>query len=374
MRNIKDIKSIIIKVGSTSLCDEEGHIDRERVLKIISQIAELKRSGYQVALVSSGAIAAGVGSLGLASRPSNVPQKQALAAIGQAGLMGIYEELFGIFHLKCAQILLNHEDFDDRKRLKHLYDTMNALKEYDVVPIINENDALSVQEIKVGDNDTLGALMVPVLEAQLLILVSDIDGLYTANPKEDPNAKLISYGPKITKNIMSYAGDSSSKVGTGGMATKLKAARMVNDYGSHMCIVNGNNPNCILNAFKDEGTWFNGSEGKNLKAREHWMAYRAKPKGTIIVDQGCQDAIKGYHVSLLPKGILDVTGDFMRGDVANVKDEAGHLIARGIVNYGSEEIRLIRGSNTSEIERILNYKYYDEVIHANNMYVYKGEE
>lgn len=371
MRNIKDIHKIIIKVGSTSLCGNNGEIDRERVLKVISQIATLKRQGYIVVLVSSGAIAAGMGSLGLQEKPTTLPQKQALAAIGQAGLMEIYEELFKIFHMKCSQILLNHDDFDDRKRLMNLNHTLNALIDYDVVPIINENDALAVEEIKFGDNDTLAALLVPVIEAELLILVSDIDGLYTANPKEHPEAQLISYVPKITKEIMSYAGDTSSKLGTGGMATKLKAARMVNDYGSHMCIVNGAKPQSILNALVDEGTWFNGHSGRNLKAKEHWIAYRTKPKGDIIVDEGCEQALVKHHVSLLPKGIVAVNGDFLIGQVVDIKNRQGDLIAKGITNYASDEIRLIKGFNTSEIEKILHYKDYDEVVHANNMVVLK---
>lgn len=374
MRNTEDIKKIIVKVGSTSLCNEQGQIDKERVIHVVSQLVTLKKQGYRVVLVSSGAIAAGMGSLNLAEKPSTLPQKQALAAIGQAGLMNIYEELFTIFHVKCSQILLTHDDFDDRKRLLNLYHTLNALIDYDVVPIINENDALATEEIKFGDNDTLAALLVPVVEAQLLILVSDIDGLYTANPKTDPQAKLIPYVPKLTKEVMSYAGDTSSKFGTGGMATKLKAARMVNDYGSHMCIVNGAKPNSIVNALNDEGTWFNGHSGRRLKAREHWIVYRSKIKGTIIVDEGCKKALVRGHVSLLPKGIVDVEGQFMMGQVVDVKDEAHQLIAKGIVNYASDEIRLIKGFNSSEIEKILHYKDYDEVIHANNMVVIMKED
>ena len=368
-RNIKDIHRIIIKVGSTSLCDTNGKINKEKILKIISQIATLKRQGYTVVLVSSGAIAAGMGKLGLESKPTTLPQKQALAAIGQAKLMEIYEEFFKIFDMKCSQILLNHDDFDDRKRLNNLNYTINALLDYDVVPIINENDALAVEEIKFGDNDTLASLLVPVIEAELLILVSDIDGLYTANPKIDKNATLINYVPKITKEVMRYAGDTSSNLGTGGMATKLKAARMVNDYGSHMCIVNGEKANSILNALKDEGTWFNGNGGKNLNAREHWLAYRSNAKGSIIVDEGCKKALVRKHVSLLPSGIIDVEGQFLSGQVVNIIDENKKTIGKGVVNYASDEIRLIKGFNTSEIENILHYKDYDEVIHANNMYI-----
>lgn len=367
-RSVKDIKKIIIKVGSTTLCDHDGQINKEKILKVIAQIAKLKRAGYTVLLVSSGAIAAGMGALHLDQKPTLLPQKQALAAIGQARLMEIYEELFSIFQMRCSQILLNHGDFDDRKRLMHLNLTMNALLDYDVVPIINENDALSVDEIKVGDNDTLAALLVPVVEAELLILVSDIDGLYTANPQLDPHAKLLSYVDHLTPKIMSYAGDSHSTLGTGGMATKLKAAKMVNDFGSNMCIVNGSKPDAIVNALVDEGTWFNGASGRKMKAREHWIAYRSKPKGKLLVDEGCQKALM-HHTSLLPKGIVDIEGDFLSGAVVDIVNQEGELLAKGITNYASDEVRLIKGVNTDQIEKILHYKDYDTIIHANNMVV-----
>ena len=189
-REIARIKKIIIKVGSSSLCNQNGEIDKEKILNIALQISKLKKQGYIVVLVSSGAIAAGMGALHLKSKPSTIPEKQALAAIGQAQLMQIYEEIFHIFHLDCAQVLLNHGDFDDRKRLLNLSNTMHALMDYGVIPIVNENDALAVDEIKVGDNDTLSALLVPVVDADLLILVSDIDGLYTSHPGKNPDAKL----------------------------------------------------------------------------------------------------------------------------------------------------------------------------------------
>ena len=350
-RRIEEVKKIVIKVGSSSLCDKDGKINKEKILMLTWQIAKLKREGYIVVLVSSGAIAAGMGALGLDSKPKTLPEKQALAAIGQARLMEIYEEIFQVFNMKCSQILLNHDDFDDRHRLMNLNHTINALLNYGVVPIINENDALAVDEIKVGDNDTLASLIVPLVEAQLLILVSDIDGLYTGNP------------------ILSYAGDAVSGLGTGGMATKLKAAQMVNALGSHMCIVNGQKENSILNALDNEGTWFNGASGTNMNARRHWIAYRTKPRGTIIVDAGCRKAIVDKHVSLLPTGIKDVEGRFLEGQVVDIKDEALNTIAKGVVNYASDEIILIKGHQSSEIDDILHRHDYDEVVHANNMVV-----
>ena len=371
-RRIEDVKKIVIKVGSSSLCDRNGQINKEKILMLTWQIAKLKREGYIVVLVSSGAIAAGMGALCLDSKPKTLPEKQALAAIGQARLMEIYEEIFQVFDMKCSQILLNHDDFDDRHRLMNLNHTINALINYGVVPIINENDALSVDEIKVGDNDTLAALIVPVIEAELLILVSDIDGLYTSNPHTDPDATLIHYVDKIDDKILSYAGDAVSGLGTGGMATKLKAAKMVNAIGSHMCIVNGQKENSILGALNNEGTWFNGASGTNMNARRHWIAYRTKPRGSIIVDEGCYKAIVDNHVSLLPTGIKEVEGHFLVGQVVDIKDESQHVIAKGVVNYASDEIRLIKGHQSSEIDEILHRHDYDEVIHANNMVVLEG--
>lgn len=371
MRNLSTIKRVVIKVGSSSLCNHDGEIDKEKILYLILQISKLIKKGYSVVLVSSGAIASGMGALGLKSKPQTIPEKQALAAIGQAKLMQIYEDTFQLFHLKCAQVLLNHGDFDDRKRLMNLTHTMNALMSYGVIPIVNENDALAVDEIKVGDNDTLAALLVPVVEADLLILVSDIDGLYTENPQNNPHAKLLKYVDHVDENIEKMAGGSSSRLGTGGMMTKIRAAKIVNAYGSHMVIVNGNNEESITHVFDEteSGTWFNGASGKNLNAKSHWLAYRTSSKGKIIVDEGAARALKEHRRSLLPKGVVDVQSQFFMGQVVDIVNCTGEKIAKGIVNYSSEEIKLIKGLNTSEIESILHYKDYDEIVHANNMVI-----
>lgn len=225
MRNLEHVKHVIIKIGSTSLCNEDGQLDKERILKLIQQIAILKRKGLKVTLVSSGAISSGMGVLNLSEKPKEISKKQALAAIGQAHLMQIYEDLFSLFHLKCAQILLNHDDFDHRKRLMNLSYALSSILDYDAIPIINENDTLAVDEIKVGDNDTLSALLLPIVDAQLLVLVSDIDGLYNDNPHTNSNAKLLSDIELVDDKIMNYAKDSSSQFGTGGMVTKLRAAK-----------------------------------------------------------------------------------------------------------------------------------------------------
>ena len=358
MRNLEHVKHVIIKIGSTSLCNEGGQLDKERILKLIQQIAILKRKGLKVTLVSSGAISSGMGVLNLSEKPKEISKKQALAAIGQAHLMQIYEDLFSLFHLKCAQILLNHEDFDHRKRLMNLSYALSSILDYDVIPIINENDTLAVDEIKVGDNDTLSALLLPIVDAQLLVLVSDIDGLYNDNPHT---------------NSMNFAKDSSSQFGTGGMVTKLRAAKIVNDYGGDMAIVNGNNETALIDLLegKQIGTYFSGKAGRTLSARDHWIMYRSSPKGKVIVDDGACEALK-THTSLLPKGIKEVEGSFMQGSVIDVLSFKGHLIARGITNYSSDELKLIKDHHSNEIESILHYKDYDEVIHADNLVINKG--
>lgn len=374
MRNISTIKKIIIKVGSSSLCDDKGKIEKEKILGLVLQISKLIKRGYSIVLVSSGAIAAGMGAMDLESKPQTIPEKQALAAIGQARLMQIYEEIFELFHIKCSQILLNHGDFDDRKRLMNLSNTMQALMNYGVIPIVNENDALAVDEIKVGDNDTLAALLVPVVDADLLILVSDIDGLYTANPHIDKDAQLLKYVENVDENIEKMAGSSSSQLGTGGMLTKIRAAKSVNAYGSHMVIVNGSKEDSITHIFDEEesGTWFNGDSGHNLHAKAHWLAYRTSSKGKIIVDDGAAYALKEHRKSLLPKGIVGVESHFLMGQVVDIVSVSGHTIAKGITNYSSDEVKLIKGYNTSDIESILHYKDYDEVVHANNMVIIGG--
>ncbi|MEG0275891.1 MAG: glutamate 5-kinase [Coprobacillus sp.] len=375
MRDTQTVKRIVIKVGSSSLCNARGQIEKEKILKLILQISKLIHNEYSIVLVTSGAIAAGMGALQLDSKPQTLPQKQALAAIGQAQLMQIYEEIFQMFHIQCSQILLNHDDFDDRKRMMNLSNTMHALMEYGVIPIVNENDALAVDEIKVGDNDTLAALLVPVVEADLLVLISDIDGLYTANPHQDKNAELLKYVDHVNQDIESMAGGSSSQLGTGGMMTKIRAAKIVNDYGSHMVIINGSKENSLLDIFTKEesGTWFNGHSGKSLSARTHWLTYRTSAKGKIVIDDGASQAIHNQRKSLLPKGIVGVEDHFVIGQVVDILNIKGEKIAKGISNYSSDEIKLIMGKNTSEIESVLHYKDYDEVIHANNMVVLGGK-
>lgn len=375
MRNFDHVKNCIIKIGTSSLCDAKGNVDTERILGFIEQIAMIRRKGIQVTLVSSGAIKTGQEEMHLEKKPKNLPDKQALAAIGQASLMRIYDNLFNLYHIKIAQLLMNHEDFDNRKRCLNFYNTMQSLIHYDVLPIINENDTLAVDEIKVGDNDTMAALVVPIVDADLVILISDIDGLYDANPHTHPEAQLISEVHGITKEIQAMAGDTDTNMGTGGMKTKLKAAKISNEYGCDLAIINGNKPHTLIDLIegKEVGTLFYGNVGRNLKARQHWIMYQSRSKGSIVVDVGCKHALQ-QHKSLLPSGIKEVKGSFKMSSVVDVLDDQGKQIAKGIVNYSSEDIRLIKGLKSNEIESVLHTCDYEEVIHANNMVLAKGDK
>ena len=360
---------IVVKVGTSTLTHTSGRINIRRTEKLCKILSDVKNAGHELILVSSGAIGMGVGKLNMKSKPEDMPTKQAAAAIGQCELMYLYDKLFREYNHIVAQMLITGLDFSNEESHKNFQSTLNRLLELNVIPIINENDTIATQEISVGDNDTMGAIVAENANADLLIILSDIDGLYTGNPHTDPDAVLIHYVDKIDDTILSYAGDAVSGLGTGGMATKLKAAQMVNALGSHMCIVNGQKENSILNALDNEGTWFNGASGTNMNARRHWIAYRTKPRGTIIVDAGCRKAIVDKHVSLLPTGIKDVEGRFLEGQVVDIKDEELNTIAKGVVNYASDEIRLIKGHQSSEIDEILHRHDYDEVVHANNMVV-----
>ncbi len=373
MRNFDHVKNCIIKIGSSSLCDAKGNIDTERILGFIEQIAMIRRKGIQITLVSSGAIKTGQEEMHLKKKPKNLPDKQALAAIGQASLMRIYDNLFNLYHIKIAQLLMNHDDFDNRKRCLNFYNTMQSLIRYDVLPIINENDTLAVDEIKVGDNDTMASLMVPIVDADLVILISDIDGLYDANPHTNPDAKMIQDVHGITPEIEAMAGDTDTSMGTGGMVTKLKAAKISNEYGCDLAIINGNTPHTLIDLIegKEIGTVFYGNVGRNLKARQHWIMYQSRAKGSIIIDDGCKQALQ-KHKSLLPSGIKAVQGSFKMSSVVRVLDEQEKQVAKGIVNYSSDEIQLIKGLKSKEIESVLQTCDYEEVIHANNMVLVKG--
>lgn len=372
MRMLSDIERVVVKVGTSTLTNENGMLNQVKISHLVAQLAQLMIEGKQVVLVTSGAIGAGMGVLGLSERPETIPQKQACAAVGQVYLIDLYQRLLAQHGLFCAQMLLNHDDFTNRERLLNMTNMFTALFDQKVMPIINENDAVSVDEIKIGDNDTLGGLVASVVDADLYVILSDIDGLFTANPQTNPDASIIHHVDGLSAEIFQMAGGSGSKLGTGGMVTKLNAAKIVTTYGGKMLLLNGSEYNGITKGVTGEqiGTLFTDTKAKPLHAREHWIAYRSKASGLIIVDAGAKRAMIEKRTSLLPKGVSQVEGDFLIGEIVEISDEAGHVFAKGIVQYASHEISLIKGLHSQQIIDVLHEKHFDEIIHANNLVIF----
>ena len=372
MRDFKDVKRIILKIGSSSLVDNKLKIKEDVIDKLMSSFKSLLDKNIEICLVTSGAIALGRGELGLEKKPQEMALKQACAAIGQSKLMEYYNEAAYKYGIICGQILLNHDDFQHRNRLNFLAQSLEAMLKNKVIPIINENDALAVDEIKVGDNDTLASLLVPVINADLLILFSDIDGLYDKNPKEFSDAKFINCVDRIDDEIYKMVGINSSNVGTGGMKTKLDAAIITTLAEGNMIICNSNR---IIDLEKivlgdDIGTLFKAKK-HIISSREHWIIYRVKASGDILIDDGAVKALNNKKISILPKGIISVNGNFLADAVINIKDKSGNVIAKGITNYSSSEIDFIKGLKTTEF---LSEKYRkEEVIHANNLVIIRED-
>lgn len=361
-----EIKRVVIKVGTTTLTHDTGLLNLERIEVLVRQIANLHNHGYEVILVTSGAIGAGMGKLNLKSRPKTLPEKQAVAAVGQVALIHLYQKIFAEYGKNVGQLLLTASDINERNRYLNGRNTCFALFNVGVIPIINENDAIAVEEIKVGDNDTLSAFVATLVDADLLIILSDIDGLYDSNPKENKNAKLLPLITELNEEIKKMAGDSNSKFGTGGMATKIKAAEIALDWGVNMVIAQGEKPENLIKIVKGEdiGTLF--VKRKKGKAKKHWLQYSSKKQGKLIVDQGAKEAIL-KHKSLLPSGIKEVEGEFQKGDVITVIDEEKNVLASGIVNYSSLDCNKIKGKQSKEIKKLLGHHDYDEVVHIDNM-------
>jgi len=367
---LKSVKRLVVKVGTSTIAYPNGLLNLNRIDALVRQLTDLHNSGVEILLVTSGAIGVGVGKLGLKSKPKTIPEKQAAAAVGQGTLMHMYEKIFSEYGIIVAQILLTKEDITHRKRFLNARNALFSILDYGVIPIINENDAVAVDEIKIGQNDTLSAQVASLVEADLLVLMSDIDGLYDSNPKENPKAKLISHVQEIDSDIEKAAGGTGSSLGTGGMITKILAAKIATSSSIPMLIVNGQTKNVLESVFNGEniGTWFCEKEHK-LHARKRWIAFGTTLKGKLIVDKGASYALRKGENSLLSSGILKIEGKFSLGMIVSITDEDNIEIARGIVNYSSEEIDLIKGLKSSEIEDKLGYKDYDEVIHINNMVV-----
>lgn len=369
-RSIKSeyIKKIVIKVGTRLLTYKTGKLNLGIIEKLVRQMADLKNQGKDVILVSSGAVGAGIGRLGLKRKPVSIQEKQAVAAVGQGQLIQIYEKLFSEYGHIVAQVLLTREDLDNRKRYINSRNTLLHLLKFGAIPIINENDTISTDEIEFGDNDRLSALVATLIDADLLLILTDIDGLYTANPRHDPEASCIPFVEEITAEIKNFAGKTEEMLAKGGMITKIEAAEIVMASGIDMFIANGRQENIIKRILEGEitGTFF-CSKQSHLRSRKRWIAFAQKSKGAIYIDHGAELALKGEGKSLLPAGIIKFEGTFLRGEMVSVYNPRGEEIARGLVNYSAEELHRITGCKSDEIKNILGYTGHKEVIHRDNL-------
>jgi glutamate 5-kinase len=362
------VKRITIKIGSNILAHTEEGLDIRRISAISRDISGLHDKGYDVVVVSSGAIAAGMRKLNLRIKPKDIKLKQAAAAVGQSTLMWAYERSFAKCGKKVAQVLLTRDDFADRKRYINSKNTLLTLLSYKVIPIINENDTVATDEIKFGDNDQLASLVASLIEAERMIILSDVDGLYTSDPRSNVQAELIDYVEDITPAIEAKAGGAGSSIGTGGMYSKVLAAKRAVNHGIIVHIVTGKKEGIISNLVegKQIGTLFKPKEEK-LSSRKGWIAYGSRAKGSLVIDDGAVRALAEGGKSLLPSGIISVEGDFDVGDAVYCLNSRGNRIAKGLINYSSSEIKKISGKKTSQIEEILGYKYSEEAIHRDNL-------
>ena len=362
---------IVVKLGTALLTGGTDRLDLEIMASLVGQIARLHQMGKEIIIVSSGAIAAGRHKLGLFKERKDIPFRQVLAAVGQSSLMQAYEQLFSWRSINVAQALLTKADMSDRAGYLNARNTLLALLELRVVPIVNENDVVAIDEIKeakFGDNDKLSAMVASLVDADLLMLLGDVDGLYTADPYLDPQAKLIPKVEKIDNYIESLARRTTGYQGTGGMVTKIEAAKLATASGVAAVIANGRVPEVIMRLAQGEplGTLFPPFTTK-LESRKRWMLSGLGVRGRLIVDGGAALALKKGKGSLLPAGVKEVEKEFHRGDVVDIVDPRGNLIARGVTNYSSSDIQLIKGKQSEEIISLLGYEYGAEVVHRNNL-------
>ena len=358
----------IVKVGTSVLTGADGALDLARVDHLAEQISRIMDSGRKVALISSGAVGAGMGQLGWKRRPDNLRQLQAAAAVGQAYLIRAYDEGLRRHRRHAAQLLLTHEDFDSRPRYLNMRNTLNALFECDAVPNITENDTISVDEIKFGDNDRLAAMVTNLLQAPLLIILSVVDGLYRSEPGGSKEPELVPLVPQIDDQVLGLAGAGKSTLGTGGMQSKLAAARLVTQAGGSVIIASGTKPEPLsrILAGLPAGTLFL-AHGATHRARKRWIGLTARPRGHYVVDAGARLALESGSKSLLAIGIVEVVGEFEKGDVVGIRDAAGQEFARGLTNYTTADALRIRGLRTPEARQTLGAAVYDEVVHRDNL-------
>ncbi len=370
MRNdlLTRAKRVVIKIGSSLIASRSTGLRPEQIERLADEIGTLRISRREVLIVSSGAIVSGIQKLGLKEYPKTLPVKQAAAAVGQSRLMWAYEKGFERLGIQVAQVLLTHQDLADRRRFLNARYTLTALIGFGVLPIINENDTVAVDEIRVGDNDTLASEVAHLVDADLLVILSDVDGFFTEDPRKNPSSALIPLVPAITEDVERRAGLSSTFEGTGGMATKVRAAKKVGTYGIPTLIVNGERAGLLPSVLRGGpgGTLFLAPE-RRLTSRKHWIAFTLRAKGHLRVDQGAVDALATRGKSLLASGIIEVTGQFEAGDPVGCLDPDGKEFAKGLVNVPSDLLSRMKGLKTPEIQQQFGPQEYEEVIHRDNL-------
>lgn len=368
---LSNVRKIVVKIGTRVLTNEDGFLDKNQIMELSRQIVGLYSAGFSVVVVSSGAIGAGISALGRRKRPNILPELQASAAIGQGKLIEIYNECFEKQGYHAAQLLLTRQDFEDRQRYLNTCNTLHSLLNFRAIPIINENDTISVDEITFGDNDILSALVANLLRADLLILLSSVDGLYVKPPASGKKSEVLSVVDGISDDIKKLAFKLKTKEGIGGMESKLEAANIVTSSGEAVIIANGRQPDILsrIMGFDNVGTLFIPYKNKKkIDSRKRWIGFIARPKGKIYIDDGALGALQKNGKSLLPSGMVRIDGNFVKGDVVSILSVKKHKeIARGLINYSSEEVQKIKGLRTSFIRKTLGSKPYDEVVHRDNM-------
>ncbi|WP_337552075.1 glutamate 5-kinase [Phascolarctobacterium succinatutens] len=368
---LKKAKRIVIKVGTSTITYANGKRNFSQIDRLAREISDLQNQGKEMILVTSGAVAVGVDRMGLPGKPKTIPGKQAAAAVGQGVLMHTYEKFFADYGQIVAQVLITKTEAIDRHRYTNTRNTFMELMRQRVIPIVNENDVVALDELKIGDNDNMSALVAGIVDADLVIILSDVDGLYTANPQTHPDAVIVPEVAEITPEIEASAGGVGSARGTGGMATKIQAAKAATSSGIHLVIASGTEKNAITRVLQGEelGTLFVSRENR-LQFRKRWLAFGAKIAGSIVVDDGCAKAIrKAGGCSILPAGVFAVQGEFLPGNTVSVIDKDAHELARGLVHYSSAELEQIKGCNSGEIANILGHKNFDEVIHRDDLVI-----
>ena len=367
---LKHTRRVVVKIGTASLSSASGGLNEARVAHLADQVHALRQHDLQVAIVSSGAIGAGMNMLGIVHRPTQLPELQACAAIGQGRLAAIYDRCFQQRGYHAAQMLLTRDDLDNRRRYLNASNALNAILDYGAVPLINENDTISVEEIELtfSDNDILAAMVTHLVGAEMLILLTVVDGLYE-NPGAPPKQRrVLPVVNKITDEIEQLAAKSRSRGGRGGMASKLEAAHMATAAGAAVVIANARKKRILERIFDGEhvGTLFVPTQ-ERMASRKRWLRFGSRPKGTLVVDTGAQHALVERGKSLLPSGIVKVDGEFARGDLVAICDQSGTEFARGLVNYNAKEMQKILGCKTSEIARVLGASPYEEAVHRNHL-------